>query len=136
MAGAVSVDDTGAPTGVAIVEPLAAGDGVDENQVAFGDAFPYLALPNSGSSVGAVAPGETTTVTETVTATAGGGSGGGGSGGGDGGEVMPTGGIDTGDARPASGGSALVASGAILVIALGGVATYALRRKRSLGQHL
>ena len=135
VAGAVSVDDTGAPTGVAIVEPLAAGDGVDENQVAFGDAFPYLALPNSGSSVGAVAPGETTTVTETVTATAGGGSGGGGGGGG-GGEVMPTGGIDTGDARPASGGSALVASGAILGIALGGVATYALRRKRSLGQHL
>ncbi|WP_460433982.1 DUF4331 domain-containing protein [Angustibacter speluncae] len=134
VAGAVSVDADGAPTGVSIVEPLAAGDGVDENQVAFGDSFPYLALPNSGSSVGAVAPGATTTVTETVTATAGGGGAGGGGGGG--GAIMPTGGIDTGDARPASGRSALVASGAIVLVAVGGVATYALRRKRSLGQHL
>ncbi len=33
-----------------IVEPLAAGDAVDANDKAFGKAFPYLALPTSGSS--------------------------------------------------------------------------------------
>lgn len=33
-----------------IVEALAAGDGVNENDVAFGSAFPYVALPHSGSS--------------------------------------------------------------------------------------
>ena len=38
-----------------LVEALAAGDGVNENDVAFGEAFPYLALPhgdavNSGAS--------------------------------------------------------------------------------------
>ncbi len=47
--GAVSVDKNGAPTGVNIVKPLAAGDGVNANDVAFGQAFPYLALPHSGS---------------------------------------------------------------------------------------
>ena len=47
--GAVSVDKSGAPTGVKIVKPLAAGDGVNTNDVAFGQAFPYLALPHSGS---------------------------------------------------------------------------------------
>ncbi len=33
-----------------IVEALAAGDGVNANDVAFGDTFPYVALPHSGSS--------------------------------------------------------------------------------------
>ena len=33
-----------------IVEPLAAGDGVNENDLRFGRTFPYLALPHSGSS--------------------------------------------------------------------------------------
>ncbi|HVE74017.1 MAG TPA: DUF4331 domain-containing protein [Mycobacteriales bacterium] len=33
-----------------IVEALAAGDAVNENDVAFGEAFPYVALPHSGSS--------------------------------------------------------------------------------------
>ncbi|MGZ6803891.1 MAG: DUF4331 domain-containing protein [Nocardioidaceae bacterium] len=33
-----------------IVDALAAGDGVNENDVAFGDTFPYLALPHSGSA--------------------------------------------------------------------------------------
>ena len=32
-----------------LVEALATGDGVDVNDVAFGDSFPYLALPHSGS---------------------------------------------------------------------------------------
>jgi len=129
VAGAVSVDENGAPTGVSIVEPLAGGDAVDANQVEFSDTFPYLALPISGSAVVEAAPGETVTETETetttVTAT----------GAGSGGDVMPTGGIDTGDARPASGASAMVASAAVLVIALGGVATYALRRRLPLGRH-
>ncbi len=35
-----------------IVEPLAAGDGVDSNDLAFGHTFPYLALPHSGSADG------------------------------------------------------------------------------------
>jgi hypothetical protein len=51
--GAVSVDTSGAPTGVSLVKPLAAGDGVNANDVAFGGSFPYLALPRSGSAVGA-----------------------------------------------------------------------------------
>jgi len=50
--GAVSVDKSGAPTGVNLVKPLAAGDGVNKNDVAFQDSFPYLALPKSGSAVG------------------------------------------------------------------------------------
>jgi len=32
-----------------IIKPLAAGDGVNANDVAFGSSFPYLALPHSGS---------------------------------------------------------------------------------------
>ena len=36
-----------------IVEALAAGDGVNANDVAFGTAFPYLALPHSGSATSA-----------------------------------------------------------------------------------
>jgi len=33
-----------------IIAPLAAGDGVDANDKAFGTSFPYLALPTSGSN--------------------------------------------------------------------------------------
>ena len=51
LEGAVSVDKSGAPTGVNLVKPLAAGDGVNTNDVAFNDSFPYLALPHSGSVV-------------------------------------------------------------------------------------
>ena len=32
-----------------IIKPLAAGDGVNANDVAFGESFPYVALPHSGS---------------------------------------------------------------------------------------
>ncbi len=39
-----------------LVEALAAGDGVDMNDVAFGHTFPYVALPHSGSG-GSVAGG-------------------------------------------------------------------------------
>jgi hypothetical protein len=50
LEGAVSVNASGAPTAVNIVKPLAGGDGVNANDVAFGTSFPYLALPHSGSS--------------------------------------------------------------------------------------
>ena len=50
--GAVKVDKAGAPTGVTLVKPLAAGDGVNANDVAFGTSCPYLPLPNSGSGSG------------------------------------------------------------------------------------
>jgi len=39
-----------------IVEPLAAGDGVDANDLAFESSFPYVALPHSGSGTGATDP--------------------------------------------------------------------------------
>jgi hypothetical protein len=51
LAGAVTVDERGgAPTGVAIVEALAEGDKVNENDKEFGDSFPYLALPHGSSA--------------------------------------------------------------------------------------
>jgi hypothetical protein len=40
----------GAVRDMKIVEALAAGDGVNENDKEFGSTFPYLALPTSGSS--------------------------------------------------------------------------------------
>ena len=40
-----------------IVEALAAGDGVDENDLPFGETFPYVALPHSGSGEGAPSGG-------------------------------------------------------------------------------
>lgn len=51
MEGAVKVDKNGAPTGVSIVKPLAAGDRVNANDKAFYGSFPYIALPWSGSRV-------------------------------------------------------------------------------------
>jgi len=117
VAGAVSVDDQGAPTGVEIVEPLAAGDAVDANDQAFGMTFPYLALPNSGSTV---------------------------SHGGAGGEAgpgidspMPSGGMDTGRgavtptaALPESrGGLALTVAGAGALLAAAGAAGLVARRR-------
>jgi hypothetical protein len=41
LAGAIRTEE--------LVEALAAGDGVDSNDLAFADAFPYVALPHSGS---------------------------------------------------------------------------------------
>ena len=68
LEGAVSVDKNGAPTGVNIVKPLAAGDAVDANDVAFGSTFPYLALPHSGSKP---RPAATATVGPTPTSAGG-----------------------------------------------------------------
>jgi len=60
VAGAVNVDskEAGNITGVEIVAPLADGDRVDENDMDFGDEFPYLALPTSGSSTNGGADGD------------------------------------------------------------------------------
>ena len=56
LEGAVSVDKNGAATGVNLVAPLAAGDGVNANDVAFSSTFPYVALPHSGSVPRPAAP--------------------------------------------------------------------------------
>ncbi|CAA9358531.1 MAG: hypothetical protein AVDCRST_MAG72-2014 [uncultured Nocardioidaceae bacterium] len=40
-----------------LVEALAAGDGVNENDLPFGETFPYVALPHSGSGEGAPSGG-------------------------------------------------------------------------------
>ena len=40
-----------------LVEALAAGDGVNENDLPFSETFPYVALPHSGSGVGAPSGG-------------------------------------------------------------------------------
>ena len=53
LEGAVKVDKSGAPTGVTLVKPLAAGDGVNANDVSFGSTFPYIGLPHSGSGTAA-----------------------------------------------------------------------------------
>jgi hypothetical protein len=45
---AVQAVEGAAQTGE-IVEALAAGDGVDENDAAFEDAFPYVALPHTAA---------------------------------------------------------------------------------------
>ncbi len=64
-----------------LVEALAAGDGVDSNDKEFGDTFPYLALPHSGSDPNPHDPGE-----DGSTAAAG----------------SPSGGVDTGGGGTAS----------------------------------
>ena len=51
LEGAVTVDASGKATDVTIVQPLANGDLVNANDVAFGSSFPYVALPHSGSTV-------------------------------------------------------------------------------------
>ena len=40
-----------------LVKALAAGDGVNENDLPFGETFPYVALPHSGSGTGAPSGG-------------------------------------------------------------------------------
>lgn len=103
VAGAVSVDEAGAPTGVEIVVPLAAGDAVDSNDNDFGDAFPYLALPNSGSTVSHADIDST------------------------GGGTMPSGGMDTGlaatDAAAGTAATDTAGTAAMSVAPMGGSAT-------------
>lgn len=150
VAGAVSVEadasasgTSGRATGVTIVPALAAGDGVDENDAAFSDSFPYLALPISGSAtpeaVEVPVPGPTTTVpgptttvtaspvpggTATATTTVRPGATAGPTG------PAPRGGIQTGlagtDTGSSAGGLALVGL-AVLALGTGG---YAVARRR------
>ena len=47
LEGAIQPDGS-----VKLVDALAAGDGVDANDLPFRDSFPYLALPHAGSDVG------------------------------------------------------------------------------------
>ena len=142
VAGAVTVGDndnnpqtdtvggtTGVPSGVKIIDALAAGDGVNTNDVAFATTFPYLALPKSGSAVRAVqaVPGPTVTVTAaaapapTVTMTAAAGTRATG--------PAPRGGIPTGQAGtsgPSTGGLALMG---LAVLALGAGGYVAVTRR-------
>lgn len=114
LAGAVSVDAAGAPTGVAIVPALAEGDLVNRNDVGFGRAFPYVALPVPGSQPNA----------NDGASRSGGGS-------------VPSGGMDAGQA-PVGGSDSgttvpLVAAGAAgLALVLGGYGLVARRRVRAL----
>ncbi len=113
----------GAVRDMKIVEALAAGDGVNENDLQFGRTFPYLALPHSGS----------TTQARGTQAGGGGGGGGGTATGGSGGSggsrtggnnnagSAPTGGVASGFGGLADGGlPALPVSIALVGLALAG----------------
>lgn len=96
-----------------IVEALAEGDRVNENDRAFSDSFPYVALPHTDA-----------------TTTGGSGSGSGGSGGAGG---MPVGGVDTGDGgvgSPAGAPAWALATGGLALLLLGAGATSLLHGRR------
>ena len=100
-----------------LVEALAEGDGVNVNDREFGETFPYLALPHSGS-VGL----------ESREGGAGGGSGAGGGG-------APSGGVGAGAGGTAGSGTspAVPAAVAGFGVLLGAVGFVTLRRGRSNG---
>ena len=118
LEGAVTVDETGAPTGVTIVEALAAGDVVNKNDYAFGDAFPYLALPTSGSDAECgktAAPPPTEPPTEPPTT-----------------DPVPTDPPDTGAAAGDTGSLPLLPLGAATIALAGlGYAAMSLRKQRA-----
>ncbi len=101
-----------------IVQALAAGDGVNENDKAFGSTFPYLALPESGSSTDPRA-----TRLRAAAAPSGGAPSSGGTAGTGGNRTggTPTGGVATGFGGLADGGiPALPVSIALVGLALAG----------------
>ena len=105
-----------------IVEPLAKGDGVNVNDREFGEEFPYLALPHSGS-VG-------------LESREGGAGGRGSSGGGGGaGSGAPSGGVGAGAGGTASGESNPVVPAAVagFGVLLGVVGFATIRRGRANG---
>ncbi|MEJ7726614.1 MAG: DUF4331 domain-containing protein [Actinomycetes bacterium] len=118
LEGAVTVDETGAPTGVTIVEALAAGDVVNKNDYAFGDEFPYLALPTSGSDADCgktAAPPPTEPPTEPPTT-----------------DPVPTDPPDTGAAAGDTGSLPLLPLGAATIALAGlGYAAVSLRKQRA-----
>ncbi len=95
-----------------IVEALAAGDGVNENDVAFGDTFPYVALPHSGSSTQARG-------TSVGANSAGGGTSTG---------SAPTGSVATGAGGASSSTSVLPITAGLVGVALVGAGFYLRRR--------
>ena len=98
-----------------IVKPLAKGDGVNANDVEFGNAFPYLALPHSGSATSARG------TSGKGAATLGGGSAAA--------ATAPQGGVRTGAGGTAPGGlPALPVTAGLLVLAAAG-AGIALQRR-------
>jgi len=101
-----------------IVQPLAKGDGVNQNDKAFGSAFPYVALPESGSSTDARA-----------TRTGGGLSSSSGSGGSGSSSSAPSGGVASGFGGLAGDGLPVVpVSLAVLGVALAGAGVVLRRR--------
>ena len=103
-----------------VVQALKNGDGVNQNDLAFGKSFPYVALPHSGSTPGNGSLGGGTT-------SPGGGSSATG--------TMPTGGVNTGAggaARSASDSTPLLpVSAGLLGVLLASGGAIALRRARA-----
>ncbi len=98
-----------------IVEALATGDGVNQNDLEFGSTFPYLALPHSGSST---APrGTSGGASSAARSSTGAGS------------TAPTGGVSTGFGGAAGGGlPVLPVTVALVGLALAGAGVVVRRR--------
>jgi hypothetical protein len=111
-----------------LVKPLAAGDGVNTNDVAFSKSFPYVALPhnqsvNKAGQAGGSGSGSGGGAQGGQAATSGGGSGGGsgGTAGAGSGAGTPSGGLATGAGGTAGDGAPLtplaaVAAGLVAVV--------------------
>jgi hypothetical protein len=100
-----------------LVDALAAGDGVDANDLAFGSSFPYLALPHSGSSTAGVGTSVGASASPTPSAGSSGASG------------TATGSASAAGSVTASGHHLLPVTTGLLGLALAG-AGLLLRRRR------
>jgi hypothetical protein len=101
-----------------IVDALATGDGVNENDLEFGSTFPYLALPHSGSSTAprGTAGGSGSAARSSTGAGAGSGS------------TAPSGGVSTGFGGAAGGLPVLPVTVALVGLALAGAGVVIRRR--------